>query len=63
MVTVRLYPGDRVRYLDEPSAFGTLLSVPYDGEASVRLDDGRAIRVPVERISRITENIPSNPAD
>ncbi|TWS30758.1 hypothetical protein FK530_02535 [Tsukamurella conjunctivitidis] len=63
MVTVRLYPGDRVRYLDELAAFGTLLSVPYDGEASVRLDDGRAIRVPLARISRISENVTSNAAD
>ena len=63
MVTVRLYPGDRVRYLDELAAFGTLLSVPYDGEASVRLDDGRAIRVPIDRISRITESVASKDAD
>ena len=63
MVTVRLYPGDRLRYLEEPAAFGTLLSVPYDEEASVRLDDGRAIRVPVDRISRITEHAASKVGD
>lgn len=63
LMTARLYPGDRVRYLEEPATFGTLLSVPFEGCASLRLDDGRAIRVRVAQLSRISIDVQPGPAD
>ncbi len=40
-----MYAGDRVRLLSESAAFGTVLSQPHGGKVSVKLDDGRAMRV------------------
>lgn len=48
-----LYPGDRVRYLRENTAFGTVLTEPSGDEVAVRLDDGRAIRVHVRELARL----------
>lgn len=49
-----LFPGDRIRYDADLASYGTVLSEPYTGQVSVRLDDGRSLRVGVGEVSSVT---------